>query len=1080
MEDEARRAEDTANSMSEPTDEERMELQFLLSRFPQLDAKALTALAILAPREAAKALRELEAKGGGIRNPSAWICRTVQNIREKQKHPAPPPPREEETNPGQQLGVVDYYAALEVPEDADETTIKKAYRKLVLKWHPDKHPEDRVVAEEKIRAVNGAYETLSNPTKRSTYDAQRQALERRRRGFGPDTATAMAPRQCIPREFMLQPIGYADKFVRYSTEQARSQCFVNSRDDARSEGKSGLEQFVPFFKAAKMSLWWLPEVNNMCRIRALEARTRSSAGEKVVAGRPGGLNMGFRISIEGQGSTDSDVILMEAGKGEKNEMVNFIVVPSPLYNGAFRFEGAFRRGYFLAFRPSTQLRMVPHSGGAVPTNVVIDFTLVDFQAMFKFIDIEEVLRPVLETRTGWVPLEQLRGDPNVIAYFANILQKPMWDDEDFATYFEGHFQTWEFRRGCHGNVDSFCVRLRSVDERLGFSLERARSADDAASLINTAGDDLRRLACKSFATAFEALGTRPGSEDVAAVVQRMEAHRRLFGALHGVLTTVSEEASFTELANLAEALRTAGGEGAAPDMALRSTDACAGLAKAVLARIGSADRTGSSAAVSLSDVGSLLALPGVAACGDSFARRLDPPLSDAPLASLLAAVATAQSVGAASFAAAAADAVFRQVIGPSVTPTEAAGALRALAASGMALDRCASVLERRSSAMEVGELATVIAVLGEKGHESADLARSCSELASRGPSLVRLPAVGLLALAVAATKTASMGPCIGRVIDTAVTTLGSWATADAVRFILAGTKAKGNGAISLGTRAALMRSAAATIAPHLAELPAAELVRLALAAGPASATSGTSGLGAATNDAGTLLEAVATEAARRLSDLPQAHLLLLTQGLAPLGGAHAIIRQICSFWGQVLQVGEEGPTDDVTRRRKDLEKGQVLTADQVAKLAAVLEPLGPELDGETANCCFAGLGARLAAGATVLSVANRDMLIEQVRKGQGVGRWDPGRERLLRSLERAAEPPRARSSSSSRSCRSSGRRRSRSTSDRSRGGRHSRRRGRCGSRSRTTRNRKAESSGSRSRSGSSPSSGGRRRKGRGR
>ena len=30
------------------------------------------------------------------------------------------------------------------------------------------------------------------------------------------------------------------------------------------------------------------------------------------------------------------------------------------------------------------------------------------------------------------------------AYFGNILQKPMWDDDDFQTYFEGHFEMWEF------------------------------------------------------------------------------------------------------------------------------------------------------------------------------------------------------------------------------------------------------------------------------------------------------------------------------------------------------------------------------------------------------------------------------------------------------------------------------------------------------------------------------------------------------------------------------------------------------------------------------------------------------------
>lgn len=52
---------------------------------------------------------------------------------------------------------------LEVAEDADEKEIKKAYRQLVLKWHPDKHPEGREEAEEKIRAINNAYAAGRQP-----------------------------------------------------------------------------------------------------------------------------------------------------------------------------------------------------------------------------------------------------------------------------------------------------------------------------------------------------------------------------------------------------------------------------------------------------------------------------------------------------------------------------------------------------------------------------------------------------------------------------------------------------------------------------------------------------------------------------------------------------------------------------------------------------------------------------------------------------------------------------------------------------------------------------------------------------
>ena len=80
-------------------------------------------------------------------------------------------------------GITDHYGVLDVPPEADEATVKKAYRKLVLLWHPDKHNSDRVAAEDKIRQINDAYETLGNPFKRSTYDQQLLALERKARGL---------------------------------------------------------------------------------------------------------------------------------------------------------------------------------------------------------------------------------------------------------------------------------------------------------------------------------------------------------------------------------------------------------------------------------------------------------------------------------------------------------------------------------------------------------------------------------------------------------------------------------------------------------------------------------------------------------------------------------------------------------------------------------------------------------------------------------------------------------------------------------------------------------------------------------
>src|SRR5947209_18090495 len=63
----------------------------------------------------------------------------------------------------------DYYQVLEVDRSASPEIVKRAYRKLAVKFHPDKNPDDPQ-AEEKFKELGEAYDVLMDPDKRAAYD----------------------------------------------------------------------------------------------------------------------------------------------------------------------------------------------------------------------------------------------------------------------------------------------------------------------------------------------------------------------------------------------------------------------------------------------------------------------------------------------------------------------------------------------------------------------------------------------------------------------------------------------------------------------------------------------------------------------------------------------------------------------------------------------------------------------------------------------------------------------------------------------------------------------------------------------
>ncbi|CAN6440292.1 unnamed protein product [Victoria cruziana] len=65
---------------------------------------------------------------------------------------------------------VDYYNILKVNRNATDEDLKKSYRRLAMRWHPDKNPDNKKEAEAKFKQISEAYDVLSDPQKRQIYD----------------------------------------------------------------------------------------------------------------------------------------------------------------------------------------------------------------------------------------------------------------------------------------------------------------------------------------------------------------------------------------------------------------------------------------------------------------------------------------------------------------------------------------------------------------------------------------------------------------------------------------------------------------------------------------------------------------------------------------------------------------------------------------------------------------------------------------------------------------------------------------------------------------------------------------------
>lgn len=859
-------------------------------------------------------------------------------------------------------GMIDHWAALEVERGADQATIKKSYRKLVLKYHPDKHPDDREVAETKIREINSAYEMLSNPAKRAAYEAQTNAVEKKQSGVRLDTS-GIRPRMSIPKEFMMNPVGHPDKFVRACGSSNRVSAFVHNREDAKNV------PFREFFEAARFTLWWVPQgANNCCRVKWHPG----DGGSSTYVGN----NMHFELSHD-RSVSESTIML---NPGEDQFTSNVIVVASPDFAGAFRFEAAHFPGHYLAFKAPSHLRMVGSREDERST--ILDFFLADYNSAAQYMTVEEVLIPVVQNLggdKGYVPLAKLQEDVSVQRYFQRTLGQTVWQYEDFATYFEGHWDRWDF------DIRTNSVRVRGTEEKIGYALQCAKTPDDAASVIANAGDDIKDMALDKVEYALRILtnlNTNDASGGVTAMVNRLTAQRRMLQqTLRKVAITGGDDVSLLRLLSMGETLTNFGGPTASNEIVQLRNE----TRKAVARRVSDFLQESPDMVLEFRALSELLRIDvDWKKCGSAVARQCHEAVEAQPLDRLVPVLREAVAAKAGVFAEFLAAAVMERLQGAGASAV--AEALEAVASGGFNLEGVARQLHGIFRQVTAAQGASLVAAVGEHGGEG-DYLKSCAE-ALEERELAFLPPALLVRLSVAAAKSVAVAEgALGVTCKGATASMGSveWSLDDVSKLLLAASKPKGGASAAMAASEALFARAAEVLTPQLSAMSALQLIKIVFAIAKVPTLACRS-----------LLDAAAIEATRRLSDIARPQLILLTQGLLPLGPGNRSLCQLLDFWAQSFTE----PSDN------DKAKAE-LGADQVVKLLAMLAPVAPDHD------IFEAAAGRLLNAGAMRSLTEAGLTTLQGALAQKGAPSFRSREKLLQEAKRAVSGEKNRRSPSS-------------------------------------------------------------------
>jgi len=189
-----------------------------------------------------------------------------------------------------------YYDILDIPRSATVEEIKRAYRRLARKYHPDVNPGDKL-AEEKFKDVSEAYEVLSDPVKRQQYDRFGQYL--RQGGFQSNRPPSRETMGDMPEEVDFSQYGDFQEFVdqllgKFRTTPPKYTDYrppTPPRSSPRRDAEAILN--LPLERAY---------VGGRERIRLEDGRS-------LEVNMPTGVMSGQRIRLKGQGPNGGDLYL---------------------------------------------------------------------------------------------------------------------------------------------------------------------------------------------------------------------------------------------------------------------------------------------------------------------------------------------------------------------------------------------------------------------------------------------------------------------------------------------------------------------------------------------------------------------------------------------------------------------------------------------------------------------------------------------------------------------------------------------------------------------------------------------------